>query len=265
MKGMDYVFHAAANFPRDYNPRKVPQFVNDSAEQMKRVIRATREAKIKRLIYTSSITTIGLPPAGSDRLADERDFYQLGTMPMNGYYESKSVMENLVFDAVGVGYDIVILNPTLVLGPGDSHLSSSEVLVMIAQGKAKAAPPGIVNIIDARDAARAHVHAARIGKPGERYILGGDNYPILEAIKILADIAGVKPPSRTLPSSLIDLYIKSSDLIPFIPHAPYHLKAYHYWQGYNTEKARSVLDLKTRMLELTARDSISWFVNQGVL
>ena len=98
-------------------------------------------------------------------------------------------MENLALEAVGVGYNIVILNPTLVLGPGDTHLSSSEILVMIARGMAKAVPPGIVNIIDARDAGEAHIHAARIGKTGQRYILGGDNYPIMDAARILADIA----------------------------------------------------------------------------
>ena len=136
---------------------------------------------------------------------------------------------------------------------------------MIARGQAKAIPSGVVNIIDARDAAAAHVIAARIGKSGQRYILGGDNYPIKQAVEIIGGIADVKPPAFTLPSGLIDLYIKAGDFIPFIPRAHDNLRAYKHWQGYNTNKAKEEFNLNVRFLEETARDSIKWFVNQGIL
>jgi dihydroflavonol-4-reductase len=265
MSRMEFVFHAGASYPVDGNPGKTPEYVHFASIQMKNVIKATREAKIRRLIYTSSLTTIGIPGLGENRLADERDLYQSGSMPDNAYYEVKSAMENLALEAVGVGYDIVILNPTLVLGPGDVHISSSEILLMIAKGKARAVPPGVVNIIDARDAAAAHVIAARIGKTGQRYILGGDNYSIREAVEIIGGIADVKPPAFTLPSSLIDLYIKAGDSIPFIPPAHDHLRAHKHWQGYNTNKAQKEFNLKVRFLEETARDSIKWFINQGII
>ena len=265
MSGMDFVFHAGASYPGDSNPSNTAEYVDFASTQMKNVIKATREAKIRRLIYTSSITTIGKPGEEENRPADESDFYQSGTLPDNAYYEVKSAMENLALEAAGVGYDIVILNPTLVLGPGDVHQSSSEVLLMIAKGQAKAIPPGFINIIDARDAALAHVVAARIGKSGQRYILGGDNYTIKEAVEIIGEIADVKPPGFTIPSSLIDLYIKAGDLVPFIPSAHDHIRAYKYWQGYNTGKAKKELNLKVRFLEETVRDSIKWFINQGIL
>jgi len=265
MSGMEYVFHAGASYPGDGNPGKTPDYVHFASAQMKNVIKATREAKIRRLIYTSSLTTIGKPGLGENRLADERDFYQSGTLSENAYYEVKSTMENLVLEAAGVGYDIVILNPTLVLGPGDVHISSSEILLMIAKGQARAVPPGVINIIDARDAAAAHIVAARIGKIGQRYILGGDNYPIQVAVEIIASIADVKSPSFTLSPRLIDLYIKASDALPFIPRAHDHIRAYEHWQGYNTSKSQKELALKVRFLEETVRDSIKWFVNQGIL
>ncbi len=265
MSGIDIVFHAGASYPGGGYPGKTAEYVHFASTQMKNVIRATREAKIRRLIYTSSTTTIGLPGVGENRLADERDFYQSGSMPDNAYYEVKSSMENLALEAAGVGYDIVILNPTLVFGPGDVHISSSEILLLIAKGQARAVPPGVINIIDARDAAAAHVVAARIGKTGQRYILGGDNYPIEDAVKIIGGIADVKPPIYTLPTSLIDLYIKAGNALPFIPPAQDHIKAYKHWQGYNTSKAQKEFNLKVRFLEETARDSIKWFVNQGIL
>jgi len=265
MTGMDYVFHTGAWYAIDQNPDNAKQHIENAAEQMKRVIKATRETRIKRLIYTSSATTIGLPPAGEDRDANEKDFYLAGTLPGNAYYEGKSAMENLALEAAGVGYDIIILNPTLVFGPGDTKLSSSEILVMIARGKAFAVPAGMINIIDVREVADAHINAARIGKAGQRYILGGDNYQIKDAVKIIADIADVKPPRFILPDSMIDLYIKAGDSLSFIPHAPFHLKAYHHWQGYQVDKAKQELNLGYRMLEETVRDSIKWFINNGLL
>jgi len=265
MTGMDYVFHAAGYYPHNQDPKLVPQHRNTAAEQMKNVVRAVRETGIKRLIYTSSLTTIGQPSIDEGRLADERDFYQAGFLPDNGYYESKSVMENIALEAASVGYDIVILNPTIVFGPGDVHISTGEILVTIAKGKAWAVPPGMINIIDVRDAAEAHINAARIGKTGERYILGGINYSIQEAAAIIADIANTQPPRFTLPGWLINFYIQMADRIPFIPYAPYHLRAFQLWQGFNVDKAVKELNLQSRFLEETVRDSLSWFRNQGVL
>ncbi len=264
MTGMDYVFHAAASYPGVCDPALVQGRIQSSIDQMKNVIRATREARIKRLIFTSSLTTIGSPPENETRLADERDFYIPGTLPDNAYHEMKAAMENLALEASGVGYDIVVLNPTLVLGPGDVHLSTGEILLMFARGKAKALPQGVLNVIDVRDAAEAHINAARIGKRGERYILGGSNYPIKEAAAIFADIADVKPPLLTLPTWLMDAYIKAGDKLPFIPFVHDHLRAYKHWQGYNTEKAQKELNLKSRFLEETVRDSLKWFRNQGI-
>ena len=265
MSGMDFVFHAGASYPADGKPGKIGEYVEFASQQMKNVIKATREAKIRRLVYTSSLTTIGKPGPGENRLADERDFYQFGTLPDNAYYEVKSAMENLALEAAGVGYDIVILNPTLVLGPGDIRLSSSEILLMIARGQARAIPPGVVNIIDVRDAAAAHVIAARIGKTGQRYILGGDNYSIKQAVEIIGSIADVKPPLFTIPPSLVDFYIKAADWIPFIPPAHDQIRAYSHWQGYNTNKAKKEFKFIVRFLEETARDSIKWFINEGIL
>jgi len=265
MYGMDYVFHAAASYPGACDPALVQERVQSAVDQMKNVIRATREAKVKRLIYTSSLTTIGSPPKNETRLADERDFYIPGSLPNNAYHEMKAAMENLALEASGVGYEIVILIPTLVLGPGDVHLSTGEILLMFAQNKVKAIPPGILNVVDVRDAAEAHINAARIGKRGQRYILGGSNYRIEEAAAIFAEIADVKPPLLTLPTWLMDLYIKAGDALPFIPFAHDHVRAYKNWQGYNVEKAQKELNLESRFLEETVRDSLRWFKNQGVL
>ncbi len=265
MAGMDYVFHAAASYPGNGNPKLVPEHVQNGMAQMANVIRAVQEASVKRLIYTSSLTTIGVPPVDEHRLADERDFYQQGSHPKNGYYEMKIAMEKQALDAVDQGCDIVIVNPTLVLGPGDVHLSTGEIVVMIAQGKAIAAPTGMMNIIDVRDNAKAQIQAARRGRTGQRYILGGENYNLMELVSIIARAAGVNPPRFMLPPWVLDLYITIADALPVIPYPHDHVRGYQTWQGYNTEKARQELNLESRTLEETARDSIKWFTEQGHL
>ncbi len=265
MAGKDYVFHAAASYGGSGDPADVPQLVQNATEQIKNVLRAMREARVRRLIYTSSLTTIGHPPPGEERLADERDVYSPGSLPDNGYYESKIAMENLALEAAGVGYDIVVLNPTLVFGPGDIHLSTGEILLLIASGKAIAIPPGEINIIDVRDAAQAHISAARAGRSGQRYILGGNNYSIMEAAKTITAIADVAPPRFTMPTWLIDLYIKAGDTLPFLARAHDHVRAYQHWQGFNSDKARKELGLTSRFLEETVRDSLKWFSDRGVI
>ena len=265
MTGIDFVFHAAASYPGDGNPSRVSNHVQSAISQINLVLQAIREAGVSRLIYTSSLTTIGIPPGDQDRLADERDVYQPGSQPKNGYYESKIAMENLALDAVRAGADIVIMNPSLVLGPGDRHLSTGEIVVAIAKGLGVAVPQGIINIIDVRDVAVAQVKGATQGRSGERYILGGENFPVKEAASIIARAAGVRPPRGTLPNSLVDLYIKLADTLPFIPYPQDHLRGYRSWQGYNTHKAQRELDLDPRPLEETARDSIAWFKQQGYL
>lgn len=265
MTGMDFVFHAAASYPGDGNPAYVKKHVQAGISQIENVLQGIREAGVKRLIYTSSLTTIGTPPEGEERLADERDVYQQGSLPDNGYYEVKIAMENLVLEAVQKGYDIVILNPSLVLGPGDVHLSTGEIVLMIAQGKAIAVPPGTISVIDVRDAAQANINAASSGRTGERYILGGGNYSIMEAAQIITRIAGKRPPWFTIPSWVIDLYISLADALPMIPYPHDHVRGYRTWQGYNTDKARLELDLHSRALEETIRDSIQWFCDRGHL
>lgn len=68
----------------------------------------------------------------------------------------------------------------------------------------------------------------------------------------------------TIPTWLMDAYIKAGDKLPFVPFVHDHIRAYKHWQGYNTEKAQKELNLKSRFLEETVRDSLKWFRNQGI-
>lgn len=265
MRDVDLVFHAAAYYPQAKDPRSVAGHVERAKKEIDNVLNAAQRANIRRLVYTSSLSTIGKPPADETRLADERDVYQPGTLPDNAYYEVKSVMEKAVLEAALAGLPAVIVNPTTVFGPGDVHLATGRILVAAAKGQLIVSPPGVINVIDVRDVAECQIAAARNGKQGERYILGGYNYPIPEALTLMAETAGSRAPLFTIPPGMIRTVIQLSRALPFLPDLPDHLRAFSYWQGYNTKKAKEELNLSPRLFEETVRDSLKWFQDHGIL
>jgi len=264
MEGVDLVFHAAAYYPQSESQRTLDQHIDTAKTEIQYVINAAREASVRRLIYTSSLSTIGLPPEDEDRLADERDLYQPGTFPDNAYYEVKSIMESAVHTAVNEGLNAVIVNPTAVFGPGDVHLTTGRILVAAAQGKIPVVPPGMMNFVDVRDVAVGQIEAARKGSTGDRYILGGHNLPIPRAMKSIAEIGSSSPPLFTIPRAVLQGAVSIMASIPFLP-LPDHLQAYTHWQGYNTQKAEKTFSLSPRPFEETIQDSLNWYQNHGMI
>jgi len=265
MRGIDIVFHAAAYYPEDGNPRKVPEQVAYAREETQHVLAAAKKTGVRRFIFTSTLSTIGHPPPGKNRLADERDVYQPGRLPESGYYEAKIVMEEAVLEAVKDGLDAVVLNPTAVIGPGDVHLTMGQLLIMVARGQAVAWLPGEINVVDVRDVAKAHIAAAEMGRTGERYILGGHNYTVKEALLEAAKVSGAKPPRFEIPMGVIKALVLLGDVIPALPLPSNHLRALPLWQEYNIDKAQNELGLSPRLFSETVRDTLDWFREEGYL
>ncbi len=259
MTGVDVVFHAAAYYPTDGNPRIVPRQIRIAQNEIQTVLNAAKTSGVKKFIYTSTLTTIGTPPPGEDRLPDERDVYRQGSQPKSAYYETKIVMEKAVLAANSSAMPCIILNPTAVFGPGDVHLTMGSILIAIAKGYGFAWFPGTINIVDVRDVADAHIRAAVDGIPGERYILGGHNHTIRELLGIVASIAGKSPPRFEIPLTFLDFIVWLSDCLPFLQIPTNHLRTIREWQGYNTAKAQRELSLHPRPVEETIRDALTWF------
>jgi dihydroflavonol-4-reductase len=123
----------------------------------------------------------------------------------------------------------------------------------------------MVNIVDVRDVAQAHIQAAIRGKIGERYIIGGHNVSLRDAMSLAATIAHVPAPRFEVPLWLIESLIRLDQVLPFINLAGNHLRAIRLWQGYDAAKARVELGLTPRPLEVTFYDSLDWFNKQGLL
>ncbi|MBT3390514.1 MAG: NAD-dependent epimerase/dehydratase family protein [Chloroflexi bacterium] len=263
MQGMDIVFHAAAYYPSGTHPRQVPAAVTHARQEIETVLNAVRATQAPRLIFTSTLSTIGQPPPEEKRLADERDIYQPGSMPKNAYYECKIAMENAVLTAEDI--DSIVLCPTAVFGPGDVHLTMGKLLIGVARGRIPAWLPGIINAIDVRDVATAHITAAQHGKRGERYILGGYNFTVEEALRQAAHAANMPEPRFEIPLWVTRALVALDDALPFVSISGNHLRALPHWQGYNTAKAQTELDLVPRPFDETVRDALHWFKQKGYL
>jgi dihydroflavonol-4-reductase len=265
MVGVDVVFHAAAFYPKQGNPRLVTTQVAQAKRETQNVIKAALKAEVNRLIYTSTLTTIGLPSPHEDRLADERDFYTPGTLAKSGYYEAKIAMESIFLDACSRGLPGIVLNPTAVFGPGDVNLTMTGLLITVAKGWMVGWLPGVINVVDVRDVAASHIAAVSNGQIGMRYIIGGHNYTVRDAICEIARVAGVRPPRFEIPLWALRGLTLLGDLFPILPLPSNHLRAVHFWQGYNTQKAQQKLGFSPRNFSDTVRDSLAWLRKFGHL
>jgi dihydroflavonol-4-reductase len=272
MRGCDFVFHAAAYYPR--HSLDMDGALREAVGGMRHVLDAATEAGVGRLVYTSTLTTIG-PPGGATapareagRLSDERDFYLPGST-RSAYFETKWAMETEAWRAVAEGLPIVIVNPTAVFGPWDVKPTTGEILLNVAKGRFPVWLDLDVNLVDARDVGQGQVLAAERGRVGQRYILGGENLPVREALTLAAEEAGVKPPHWKASLGLVGTVVKIGEALgrlPLIQPLPLeHFKTLREWRALNTDKARLELGFEPRPFVKTVRDTLAWFRKYGYL
>lgn len=252
MSGCEVVFHAAAAYPQDF--RHIDAEVARARSEMDNVLQAAKSARVSRLIYTSSITTIGVPPKG--RLADERDVYRSGSV-RSAYFEAKFAMERLALRESS-NPDVVVMAPTAVFGPGDVKPTTGVVIRDAARGRIPAYFDATINAVDVRDVARSHIEAVQRGQRAERYILGGSNLTIYDVLRLSCKEAGRQPPWIKLPRSLVAGAIKLTDALPFM-HVPENFRTFQFWQPVSSQKAQTELNHATRPFEETVRDTVAWF------
>lgn len=267
LEGCDVLFHAAGYYPT--NALDVLGAVREGIAGMRSVLDAARWAGVSRVVYTSSLSTIGRP-SGPNRLADERDHYLPGRRGY-AYAEAKYAMEQEVRRYVLEGLPAVIVCPTAAFGPGDVKPTSGTALLMIARGAAPAYVGGRMNVVDVRDVAAAQVAAAEKGKIGERYIIGGWNVTIGDLVRTMAEAAGVPPPTARVPLGMARAAATVAEnvgrLIPGNPvrYLSTGVQQIQLGQFFDTSKAERELGLTRRPLIETFVDSLAWFRSYGYL
>jgi dihydroflavonol-4-reductase len=267
MRGVAAVVHAAGYYPPNSLAPRVARRL--AVAGMRAVLECARTAGVGRVIYTSSLSSVGRP-SGGRALADERDFYLPGSIA-DPYFEAKWAMEAEAYRAVAAGQDVVVLCPTVVFGPGDVKPTTGMVILALARGLLRAYVEGDTNIVDVRDVAQAHVAALERGRSGERYILGGHNTTVGATMGMAADILGVAPPRVRLPARAALLAAKLGEAAllalpnrPFLPLSE-AIEMVRHGQHYDCAKAQRELGLASRPIAETLRDSVAWFRQHGYL
>jgi dihydroflavonol-4-reductase len=265
MRGCDAVFHAAGYYPR--HSLDMAGSLREAVCGMRNVLHAATETGIDRLVYTSTLTTIG-PPSEPGRLADERDFYIPGSTN-SAYFESKWAMEAEVWRAIAEGQPAVIVNPTAVFGPWDVKPTTGEIFLRVAKGHLPVWLELETNIVDARDVGQGHILAAERGRIGQRYILGGENLAVRQALTAVTQEAGLRPPRWRASLRLVSALVRFGEALgrlPLVRPLPLeHLSTLCEWRPLNTSKARQELGFEPRPFMDTVRDTLTWFREHGYL
>ena len=195
IKGCDYVFHVAA----DYRLWAVhgQELYDSNVNGTGNVLRAARESGVRRVVYTSSVATMGFGNNGP--LTDESTPVTLAKM-IGDYKRSKFMAEQLVVEAARSGQDVVIVNPTTPIGERDiKPTPTGRIVVDFLKRKFPAYVDTGLNLVDVIDCADGHLLAMEKAVTGQRYILGGENLTLKQILDKLAAITGLPSPSIRMP------------------------------------------------------------------
>jgi len=199
LAGCEALFHVAADY-RLWTPD--PQALyRSNVEGTRNIVEAARRAGIKRIVYTSSVATIGLRSDG--RPSDESDAASLEDM-IGHYKRSKFLAESWVREAARGGMPIVIVNPSTPIGPGDVKPTPTGRLVLdAATGRMPAYVDTGLNIVHVDDVAAGLLLAYEHGRIGERYILGGTDLSLQRILSMIASASGRRAPRLRLPLAML--------------------------------------------------------------
>jgi dihydroflavonol-4-reductase len=195
MSGCDVVFHVAA----DYRlwVRDPQQMYLANVEGTRALLEAARKNKVRRVVYTSSVATMGFTSNG--RPVDEDFPVSLDNM-IGHYKRSKFMAEEVALQAGRGGMEVVVVNPTTPVGEQDiKPTPTGRIVVDFLRKKFPAYVDTGLNLVDVTECARGHVAALEKGRTGERYILGGQNLTLKQILDKLAAITGLPSPKVKLP------------------------------------------------------------------
>ncbi len=187
------------------------------------------------------------------------------------YSISKYFAEVEAFKIGAKGLPLVVVNPTLVVGPNDLRpTSSGQLVIEVASRKLPVYVDGWVNVVDVDDVARGHLLAAAKGRVGERYLLGNENLSVGEYFRMIAAAAGVEPPRYKAPYVVALAVAHGYELVSrFTDRHPVatvsEVKIGRLGETYDCSKAIRELGLPQTPVQKSIQRSVDWFRANGYL
>src|SRR5579875_585489 len=257
--GCGTVFHVAA----DYRlwARRPSEMYNSNVDGTRNLLEAARRAGVERVVYTSTVGTIGIP---RDGLGDEDTPVALSDMA-GDYKRSKFLAEQVALEFAHAGFPVVIVNPTAPVGDHDvKPTPTGQIVADFLEGRMPAFIDTGLNIVNVRDAALGHLQALERGRSGERYILGSENLTLAQILRILARITGRKAPGLKLPYAVAycagicsTAWADVTGVAPRVPIDAVRMARKKMWVRY--EKARRELGFEPGPAETALRQAVNWF------
>jgi nucleoside-diphosphate-sugar epimerase len=270
VEGCQYVHHVASPFPLAL-PKHEDELIIPARDGALRVLRAARDAGVKRVILTSSFAAVGYGwPGTRKEIFTEKDWTILdGNVRVPPYQKSKTVAEKAAWDFIekeGGNLELAVVNPVGVFGPviGKDIGTSLEIVRQIVVGRVPAAPDVSFGAVDVRDVADLHIRAMNDPKAkGERFL--GTNVPVISMLDIAKIIKAKRPehakkvPTRQLPNVLLKAFaIFDSSIRQLIPELGVKKEI-------SNEKAKTVLGWTPRTTEESIVDSVDSLVKAGIV
>jgi dihydroflavonol-4-reductase len=267
LKGCGVLFHVAADY-RLWIPDPAAMYRTNVAGSAA-LIRAAAAAGVGRAVYTSSVAVLGIDKTGTP--ADETTPVTLGDM-IGHYKRSKFLAEQAVTEmARETGLPVVTVNPSTPIGPRDiKPTPTGRTIIMAATGKMPAYVDTGLNLVHADDCAAGHLLAFAKGRPGERYILGGEDFSLARMQAEICRIAGRRPARISLPVGPLyplawggELAARFTGREPMLTRDTLRMARKRMF--YSSAKAARDLGYKTRPAVEGLADAVAWFSQAGYL
>jgi dihydroflavonol-4-reductase len=265
--GARVVFHVAALYR--FWARDPRAFYDINVGGTKHVLEATRRAGCERVVYTSTVGTLGVEGASAGAPADEGSFAHIDHL-FGGYKQSKYVAEHEVLRAGAEGLPVVLVQPTTPVGPRDrGPTPTGKTVLEFLNGRFPGYVDTTLNIVDVEDVARGHLLAAERGRNGRSYILGGENLLLRDVLATLAEVTGLVAPKLQFPNGLAVAAARVSDLVegrllhrePSVPLEAAKMSTTH--MSFSDRRARAELGYTSRPPAESLRRAAQWFVEAG--
>jgi dihydroflavonol-4-reductase len=264
MAGCDVVFHVGALYSFWVRPRQLIYDVN--VQGTRNVLAAALDQGIERVVYTSSVATLG--PSADGRPADERAEASLEQI-VGDYKKSKFLAEKVALEYAS-RLPVVIVNPSFPVGPWDAKPTpTGQTILDFLKGKMPAYVDTGMNVVDVEDVALGHLLALENGRPGERYILGGEDITMKELLGLLAEITGLPAPRIRLPyAPVLALSYLNAGLCRLVPRltprmTPETIRMSHHPMYFDPSKAVRELGFPQTAAREALEKAVAWFKEHG--
>jgi dihydroflavonol-4-reductase len=267
IRNMRYVFHVAADYR--LGKRFHAEVFATNVEGTRLLMQEALRAGVVRIVYTSSVATLALPPDSSS--ADESASASPADA-IGAYKQSKIAAERLVSAMVAEqALPAVIVNPTAPIGPGDVRPTpTGKIIVKAAQGRIPAFVETGLNLVHVDDVAAGHLAALRAGKIGERYILGGQNVSFATMLADIARLVGRSPPRVRLPHwAVLPVAFAAETVAGITNREPFAtvegVRMSKHRMFFTSAKAHDKLGYRARPYHEGLADAVRWYRDNGYL